>query len=317
MNASMVWMTKAALLALVALCAVSAPVVARSYKGTATANKVSGTKKADKFRLGGGNDRARGRAGNDRIAGGAGKDVLAGDAGKDRVSGDKGNDRVGGGKGNDRLNGGKGNDRVVGKSGNDRLVGAAGRDRVNGGKGKDRLAGGTGNDILNSVDGKKDAAVNGGRGRNKCRIDAADLSVTKNCGTVTVAPSSTAPGAPGGTPGGPGGGPGGVGLPGSPGSPGGPGSISLVEGTGLQCNVLTPTCGFSLTIDPGSTPLGELLAELQVEVNGEATLASLNPLVQVGDNVVVGGAYACGEEGALVLVFRDQRIVVPVACDRP
>ena len=218
-----------------------------------------------------------------------------------------------GGKGNDRLNGSKGNDRVVGSTGNDRLVGGAGKDRVNGGKGKDRLSGGAGNDILNSVDGKKDAAVNAGKGRNKCRIDAADLSVTKNCGTVTVAPSSTAPGAGGG----PGGGPGGVGLPGSPGSPGGPGTITLVQGSGLQCNALVPTCSFSLTIDPGTTPLGDLQAELGVEANGDATLLSLNPLVQVGDNVVVGGVYVCTDEGTLVLDFHDQHIVVPVACNRP
>ena len=310
-------LTKGALLALVALCALSAPVVARTYKGTAKANKVSGTKKADKFRLGGGNDRARGRAGNDRIAGGAGKDVLAGDAGKDRVSGNRGNDRVGGGKGSDRLNGGAGNDRVIGSAGNDRLVGGAGKDRVNAGKGKDRLSGGAGNDILNSVDGKKDAAVNAGKGRNKCRIDSADLSVTKNCGTVTVAPSSTAPGS-GGTPGSPGGGgPGGVGIPGPGGEAPAPGTITLVHGTGLQCNVLTPTCSFSLTIDPGTIALGDLQAELGLDVNGEASLLSLDPLVQVGDNVVVTGAYVCTDEGTLVVDFRDEHIVVPVACNLP
>jgi len=302
MNARMQWVTKAALLALVALCAVSAPVVARTYKGTAKANKVVGTKKADKIALRGGNDRARGRGGNDRISGGAGKDILAGDAGKDRVSGDKGNDRVGGGNGNDRLSGG------------------AGKDRMTGGKGKDRLSGGAGNDILNSVDGKKDAAVNGGKGRNKCRIDAADLSVTKNCCSVTVAPSGTSPGTPGGSPGGGGpggGGPGGVGLPGNPGGPGAPGTISLVQGSGLQCNVLAPTCTFSLTIDPGSTPIGEVLAELGVEVNGDASLLSLNPLVQVGDNIVVAGTYVCTDEGLVVVDFRGQHIVVPVACNRP
>ena len=302
MNARMQWVTKAALLALVALCAVSAPVVARTYKGTAKANKVVGTKKADKIALRGGNDRARGRGGNDRISGGAGKDILAGDAGKDRVSGDKGNDRVGGGNGNDRLSGG------------------AGKDRMTGGKGKDRLSGGAGNDILNSVDGKKDAAVNGGKGRNKCRIDAADLSVTKNCGSVTVAPSGTSPGTPGGSPGGGGpggGGPGGVGLPGNPGGPGAPGTISLVQGSGLQCNALVPSCTFSLTIDPGSTPIGEVLAELGVEVNGDASLLSLNPLVQVGDNIVVAGTYVCTDEGLVVVDFRGQHIVVPVACNRP
>jgi len=137
---------------------------------------------------------------------------------------------------------------------------------------------------------------------------------------VTVAPSGTSPGTPGGSPGGGGpggGGPGGVGLPGNPGGPGAPGTISLVQGSGLQCNVLAPTCTFSLTIDPGSTPIGEVLAELGVEVNGDASLLSLNPLVQVGDNVVVAGAYVCTDEGLIVVDFRDQHIVVPVACNRP
>jgi len=290
---------RASLLALAALCALSVPSLARVYKGSAKANKVNGTKKADKIMLRGGNDRARGRAGNDRISGGGGKDRLAGDAGRDRV---------GGGTGNDSLNGG---------AGNDRLDGGAGKDRVIGGRGKDRIAGGAGNDILNAVDGKKDAAVNAGKGRNKCRIDAADLSVTKNCGTVTVAPSRSSPGAPGSGPGGGGPGPGGVGLPGSPGAPGGPGTISLVQGSGLQCNVLTPACTFSLAVDPGSTPLGELLAEAQVEVNGDGSLLGVNPLVQVGDNVVVSGAYVCTGASVLVVVFRDQRIEVPVACNRP
>ena len=41
------------------------------------------------------------------------------------------------------------------------------------------------------------------------------------------------------------------------------------------------------------------------------------PAVQVGDNVVVDGVYGCTDEGSLVVDFRDQHIVVPVACDRP
>jgi Ca2+-binding RTX toxin-like protein len=265
---------------------------ARVVVGTSKSDNVTGTTKADTMRLGAGNDRARGRGGADRILGAAGKDRLAGN------------------RGGDRLRGG----------GGDRLLGNAGRDRVIGGKGRDRLAGGAGNDYLNAADGRKDTSVNGGRGRNKCRIDAADLSVTKGCGSVTVAPPSASPTAPGSGPGGapgggdPGGGPGGIGLPGAPGAAG---TITLVQGSGLQCILLAPSCTFSLTVDPGTTPLGEVMAELQVEANGDAALVGVSPLVQVGDNVVAGGVYVCTDAGLLVLVFRDQRIEVPVACDRP
>lgn len=299
-------------LATVALTGVSGVVAeARVYVGTKKADRVSGTNKADTIRAGAGNDRANGRGGSDRISGAAGKD---------RLSGGKGRDRLNGGGGSDRLVGGAGNDRAGGGGGNDRLSGSAGRDRLTGGKGMDRLIGGAGNDYINAADGRKDTKIDGGRGRNKCRIDAADLSVAKGCGTLTVAPPSgspdAGPGAPG-APGGPGGAPGGTGLPGGPGSAGGPGTVTLVQGSGLTCNVLTPACDFSLTVDPGSTPLGEVMAELQLEVNGGASLVGLEPLVQVGDNIVAGGVYACTDSGVLVVVFRDQRIEVPVACDRP
>jgi Ca2+-binding RTX toxin-like protein len=295
-------------LATIALMGVSSVVAeARVFVGSKKANKIRGTNKADTIRPGAGNDRVNGRGGADRIVGAAGRDQL---------SGAKGSDRLNGGSGSDKLLGGAGNDRASGGGGNDRLSGSAGRDRLRGGKGKDRLVGGAGNDYLDAADGRQDTRVDGGRGTNRCRIDAADLSVTTGCGTVTVAPgggSGGGTGAPGGT----GGAPGGTGLPGAPGGAGSPGTVSLLSASGLSCDALTPTCGFSLTLDPGSTPIGDLLAELQLEGNGGASLVGVSPLVQVGDNVVAGGVYACTEDGVLVLVFRDQRIEVPVACDRP
>ena len=145
-------------LAMAALCALSVPSLARVYKGSGKANKVTGTKKGDRISLRGGNDRARGRGGNDRISGGRGKDRLRGDSGKDRLSGNGGNDRLHGGKGRDRLNGG------------------------------------TGNDVLNAVDGKRDASVNGGKGRNTCRVDNADLKVVKRCSELIVAKPGRRPG---------------------------------------------------------------------------------------------------------------------------
>jgi hypothetical protein len=282
---------------------------ARLFTGNKKANKVVGTKKADNIRLGAGNDRASGRGGKDKIAGAAGKDRLKGDAAADKLNGGKGNDILNGGKGNDSANGAAGNDRISGAAGNDRLNGAAGKDRLTGGKGKDRLAGGAGNDFLNAADGRKDASVNGGKGRNTCRIDSADLSVTKGCGTVKVAP----PGATGG----PGGSPGAIGQPGGPGQPGAVGQVTLVQGTGLQCDMLAPSCSFSLTINPGDTPLGDLQADLGLQMNGEGSLLQLNPSVQVGENLLVGGAYVCNGDSVLLVTFRDQEIEVPVACERP
>lgn len=292
MNARMAWVTKAALLALVALCAVSVPVVARTYKGTAKANKVSGTKKADKIRLGGGNDRARGRAGNDRIAGGAGKDVLAGDAGKDRVSGDKGNDSVGGGKGNDRLNGGAGNDRVVG------------------GKGKDHLAGASGNDILNSVDGKKDASINAGKGRNTCRIDRVELKIAKGCTKILIGKAGAA--APGG--GVPGGGPGGGG-PGGPGGPAGPagpdGPLALRSGEGLSCNSSLPTCHFSLEGTGAEQVAGTVTGE-----EGAQPAAGASVSVQEDGEWLAEGIYGCTGDGSLRVDIGTETVLVPVTCNQ-
>jgi hypothetical protein len=305
-----------AVLAVVALMsAMTLAADARVFVGTKKANNVTGTNKGDKIRLGAGNDRASGRGGADRISGAAGKDRLNGDSGRDALNGGSGNDRLNGGSGNDNVAGASGNDNVAGGSGNDRVSGSSGRDRLSGGKGKDRLSGGSGNDYLNAADGKKDAAVDGGSGTNKCKIDAADLPIVKHCGSVAVAPAASgSPTAPGN------GSPGGVGLPGSPGGPGGngaPGTVSLVQGTGLQCDATTPSCSFSLTLAPGSTPIGDVLGQLGLEANGGTSLLGVSPLVQVGDNVVAGGAYACTESGVLVVVFRDQRIEIPVSCDTP
>ena len=287
MNARMAWVTKAALLALVALCAVSVPVVARTYKGTAKANKVSGTKKADKMRLGGGNDRARGRAGNDRIAGGAGKDVLAGDAGKDRVSGDKGNDRVGGGKGNDRLNGGAGKDKVVG------------------GKGKDHLSGAKGNDTLNSVDGKKDASINAGKGRNTCRIDKVEIKIVKGCTKILIGKAGAAPG--GGSPGS--GGPGSGGPGGGNGADGPAGPLTPRTGDGLSgCTSSLPTCQFSLE--------GTGADQVAGTVTGEGGVTAAGGAVSVQDDGewIAEGLYGCTADGSLRVDIGSESVLLPVDC---
>ena len=94
-----------------------------------------------------------------------------------------------------RIRGTKGPDRIVGTGkadaikalrGNDRVRGRGGRDRVVGGRGADRLLGGRGADRLYAVDGRRDRVINGGPGKDLCRIDPADRVNTKRCETVIV-----------------------------------------------------------------------------------------------------------------------------------
>lgn len=99
-----------------------------------------------------------------------------------------------------RIRGTKGTDRIVGTATGDVLRGLRGNDRMNGRGGRDRLFGGRGADRLNAVDGGMDRVVNGGPGKDVCRIDAIDRAKTKSCETVRVGRT----GGPGG--GGPGGG---------------------------------------------------------------------------------------------------------------
>jgi RTX calcium-binding nonapeptide repeat (4 copies) len=96
--------------------------------------------------------------------------------------------------------------RILGTSGPDRIVGTAkadvikargGDDRVRGRGGRDRLLGGRGADRLNAVDSRGDRRVNGGPGRDVCRVDPADQARTKGCETVKIVPG----GGPGGGPG--------------------------------------------------------------------------------------------------------------------
>jgi Ca2+-binding RTX toxin-like protein len=85
--------------------------------------------------------------------------------------------------------------RIVGTNGADRISGTAkadvlralhGADRLKGRGGKDRLLGGRGVDRLNAVDGKRDRAIKGGRGKDVCRVDAADLPRMKGCEKARV-----------------------------------------------------------------------------------------------------------------------------------
>ena len=111
----------------------------------------------------------------------------------------------------ERIRGTKGPDRIVGTGkadvikalrGNDRVRGRGGRDRLVGGRGADRLLGGRGADRLYAVDGRRDRVVNGGPGKDLCRVDPADRARTKSCETVIVKKKGGGPGgAPGSGPG--------------------------------------------------------------------------------------------------------------------
>jgi Ca2+-binding RTX toxin-like protein len=145
-----------------------------------------------------------------RMLGTKGADTIVGTAKADVVKSFGGNDRIKGHGGKDRLSGGSGRDRLAGGPGRDRLSGGPGRDRLAGGPGRDRLSGGRGADRLNTVDGRRDRVVNGGPGKDICRVDPADEVKVQGCEIVTIVKPGV-PGAPG-TPG----------TPGTPGVPGGP-----------------------------------------------------------------------------------------------
>jgi Ca2+-binding RTX toxin-like protein len=240
--------------ALLAIGLIAAPAAAKVFGGSSKANRVVGTKKADTIRLGAGNDRARGRGGKDKIFGG------------------------------------KGRDRLHGNAGNDRIKGGAGKDRLAGGKKKDRLAGGGGNDVLNAADGRRDAAVNGGKGSDTCRIDAADLPVVKSCAKLKVVPGR-----------GSGGGPGGGGGSGS-------GSLGLTSAEGLECASSTPTCMFQLEGNGAESPVGTV-------TGGGGVAPALGGSVNVsGDEWTAAGTYGCTADGYLRVTIGEKHVDVPIDC---
>jgi Ca2+-binding RTX toxin-like protein len=85
----------------------------------------------------------------------------------------------------------------VGTGKADVIKGLRGNDRVSGRCGRDRLLGRRGADRLNAVDGRRDRLVNGGPGKDVCRIDPADQARMKSCETVKI----VKPGGPGPGPG--------------------------------------------------------------------------------------------------------------------
>ena len=134
--------------------------------GTPGNDLLRGTPRADVICGLDGNDRLEGAGGNDVIRGGDGDDRAAGGAGRDRIFGNRGNDVLRGGRGRDVIRGGAGDDVLRGQSGADRLFGQGGRNRVFGNAGNDY--------IESSRNGRRDR-VNGGRGRDRARVQRTDL----------------------------------------------------------------------------------------------------------------------------------------------
>ena len=85
-----------------------------------------------------------------------------------------------------RILGTKGPDKIVGTKKADVIKALGGDDQIRGRGGRDRLWGGRGADRLNAVDGRPDRVVNGGPGKDVCRVDATDRPNVKGCETVKV-----------------------------------------------------------------------------------------------------------------------------------
>jgi len=219
----------------------------------------------------------------------------------DRLRGQAGKDRLIGAAGADTLLGAGGNDSLQAGAGKDVLRGHAGRDVLAGGKGADSFNAGGGADRLNAVDKRADRLVNGGAGRDTCRIDSADLSKIRNCETVTVVPVTAPPNG------------GGLSPPGS--SPGSGGStdqqLTVVTGDGLVCASALPLCAFTITGN-GADGLG-----LSAGVTGENGVilgadTSLN-LSELGQ-WVASGLYGCTESGFIKVTVGDEQVNVPITC---
>ena len=231
---------------------VVAPAVAKQFNGNKKANKVTGTKKSDSMRLGAGNDRARGRGGADRVSGG------------------------------------RGSDRLAGNRGNDRLVGGAGGDRLSGGAGRDRLNGGAGNDRLNAADGRRDVFVRGGRGRNSCKLDAADIAVARGCSTLVVV---------NGTGGG--------------GGEAGAGGLPVSNATGLSCSSALPTCLFEISGTGAESAVGTVTGSGGVSP-GVGLAVDIT-----GDEWTARGTYGCTADGFLRVTIGEEHVDLPVDCREP
>lgn len=200
-----------------------------------------------------------------------------------------GNDSARGAGGKDRILGGRGDDRLSGGAGADRLKGGAGKDRLNGGKGKDRLSGGAGADRLDAADGRADKVVDGGGGKNICKIDAAELSIVRRCAKLTVV--------------------GGAGTPGGGSTTEPPtGALDLATAEGLSCASSLPLCTSALTGNGADSPVGAVTGGGGV-TPGAGLGVSLSE-----DDWEARGLYGCTAGGYLRVAIGEKSVDAPGDC---
>jgi Ca2+-binding RTX toxin-like protein len=201
-----------------------------------------------------------------------------------KFNGSKRGEKIVGTKGADKIKGKGGKDKIKGRGGNDALNGGKGGDKVAGGAGADRHLGGPGADVLKAADNKRDKAINGGPGKDRCIVDTAlELSVVRGCETVVA-----------------GGGPGSVPAPGS-------GSLQVTEFTGLVCDTGLPLCVFTLSGTGADGLIGT--------VTGTGGVTGLGASVVVtGPDWTAAGVYGCTADGALTVTIGAESTTVPIDC---
>jgi hypothetical protein len=198
-----------------------------------------------------------------------------------KLSGSKKGETITGTKGADKITGKGGNDKLKGAGGNDAVSGGKGRDRIVGGKGADRHLGGAGADVLKAVDGRRDRAINGGPGTDRCIVDTArELSIVRGCETVSAGPAAAA---------------------------GPSGLLTLISATGIVCNAPLPNCAFTLNVSG--------LDQLVARVTASAGIVGLYADVTIlGTDGILTGSYGCIADGFLRVTVGTQIIDVPVDC---
>jgi hypothetical protein len=196
-------------------------------------------------------------------------------------------EKIVGTKGADKIKGMSGNDKIKGKGGNDTLNGGKGRDTVSGDKGADKMLGGAGNDVIKAADGRRDKAINGGGGKNRCVIDTTlELPIARNCSSIIA-------GGPGGR--GPGPGP-------------GPGEgLRVLSATGLVCASSQPTCVFTASGDGANGTVGTVTGGGGVTAVGGSVTPS-------GSDWTAGALYGCNADGFLRVTIGSEFVDLPVDC---
>ncbi len=233
----------------------------------------------------------------------AGAGQISGTGQDDRVVGTNKQDTIRLKGGDDRARARGAGDKVRGAGGKDRLRGNGGRDRLAGGNARDRLLGGAGRDFLNAADGGRDAVINGGAGRDTCRVDRSERNSTDGCEQVRVASGGGSGG--GGNGGGSGGGGNGGGGNGGGGNDDG---LTLTSAAGFTCDDSDVACLY------GATGKGADSLVTLTDAGGGVTLNAGAELKVNADRWRANGGYQCSSDGFIRFTIGDESLTVPVNC---